>query len=148
MTPTKLCFKCHKRKPLTGFYRHPAMADGHLGKCIECTKADVKRNYADKRQAKHEYDKLRYGRPKRRAAMRRYQVARRARNPEKYKAHRAVGDAVRGGRLVRGPCGVCGANKKIQGHHADYSRPLDVEWLCFRCHRERRHGQVTSAAAA
>lgn len=38
----KKCFKCKKTKLLSAFYKHPAMGDGHLGKCKDCTKADTK----------------------------------------------------------------------------------------------------------
>jgi hypothetical protein len=38
----KRCFKCGKEKGIDEFYKHPAMGDGHLGKCIECAKRDVK----------------------------------------------------------------------------------------------------------
>jgi len=31
-------------------------------------------------------------------------------------------------------CAQCGTKAKTQGHHADYSRPLDVAWLCAKCH--------------
>jgi len=60
----------------------------------------------------------------------------RARYPERYRAHRAVEYAVKIGRLTRpSACPSCGAERKVHGHHADYSKPLEVVWLCDRCHR-------------
>lgn len=57
----------------------------------------------------------------------------RKRNPEKAKARTTLGNAVRSGILERFPCEVCG-EKKTQGHHEDYTKPLDVRWLCRKCH--------------
>ena len=57
------------------------------------------------------------------------------RNPEKRRAHNAVSNALRDGILRKSPCEVCGA-AETTAHHEDYSRPLDVRWLCTKCHAE------------
>jgi hypothetical protein len=49
-------------------------------------------------------------------------------NPEKTTAHRAVFVALRNGTLIKEPC-FCG-EEKVQAHHEDYSKPLEVMWLC------------------
>lgn len=51
----------------------------------------------------------------------------------RYEARWAVNRAIAAGRLVRQPCANCGAAKS-QAHHSDYSKPLDVRWLCQPCH--------------
>lgn len=58
----------------------------------------------------------------------------RAKNPEKYKAHMKVFNAIQKGVLMREPCSVCGEGK-AHAHHEDYTKPLDVIWLCLECHR-------------
>jgi hypothetical protein len=39
---TKICFKCNIEKPLTDYYKHKQMGDGHLNKCKSCTVKDAK----------------------------------------------------------------------------------------------------------
>lgn len=51
--------------------------------------------------------------------------------------HRVYRKALREGRLVRpSTCERCGSGKRlIHGHHDDYSKPLEVRWLCGMCHQ-------------
>lgn len=47
--------------------------------------------------------------------------------------------ALRKGRLVKPTvCPVCGKTvdnpRQMHGHHADYSKPLEVAWACYLCH--------------
>lgn len=66
-------------------------------------------------------------------SMRRSAKKWRANNPEKRRAHRRVEVAIKFGRMTRMPCEVCG-DAKSHAHHDDYSKPLDVIWLCHSHH--------------
>lgn len=131
----KQCFKCGETKPLSDFYRHRMMADGHLNKCKDCTKKDVRSHRIDNQERVRAYDRSRAKEP--------HAVARRAAYAERYRrdhrerraAHTQVGNAVRDGRLAKSPCVFCGATDNLEAHHHDYSKPLDVTWLCHPCHR-------------
>lgn len=63
-----------------------------------------------------------------------------AANPEKRAAHKAVEKALRNGKLERQPC-ECGCDRKVQAHHDDYFKPLEVRWLCHEAHRARSIGR-------
>ena len=143
----KTCFKCHLVKPLSEFYKHPQMSDGHLGKCKSCTKSEVTNNRRSKREYYSQYDRLRFRTDRRKKSVVSAQRKRRIVSPEKYKARNAVSNALRDGRLKKECCQNCG-NPKSQAHHDDYSKPLDVKWLCFKCHRETKHNQVVTAIYA
>jgi hypothetical protein len=154
----KICFKCGVEKPLSEFYRHPMMADGHLGKCKECNKADVRANRAARSEYYRDYDRARANRPDRVEARRSYAerlaaaktpklrkvrknliLCKRewmARNADKHAAHVILGNAVRDGRVIKGPCERCGSTTRIHGHHDDYGKPLKVRWLCPKHHGE------------
>lgn len=142
----KTCFKCGESKPATEYYRHKMMADGLLGKCKTCTKRDVRENRADNIERYRAYDRQRglsderkklaaeYAKtPAGRAIANKAKADWCARNKEKKAAVVAVNNAVRDRRLFKKPCEVCG-EAKTQGHHDDYTKPLDVRWLCSKCH--------------
>lgn len=139
---TKVCFKCQKTKSVEDFYAHPRMADGRLGKCKECTKIDVRNRPKALTRA---YDRRRAQTPGRRAWASLSQKRIRELYPEKYKARTAVSNAVRSGRLVKQPCRECGSTLKVEGHHPDYSKPLDIVWLCDGCHHAEHQRVGTSS---
>lgn len=131
----KTCFKCGQPKPLTEFYKHKAMADGHLNKCKECAKADDKARRDANPEKVRAYDRERAKLPHRRKlnteVVRRY----RQENPKRYKCNTAVGNALRDGRLQKLPCWICGSSD-VEAHHPDYDAPLSVVWLCAAHHKE------------
>ena len=57
------------------------------------------------------------------------------RYPDRSKARYTLGNAVRDGKVQRQPCEKCG-NPKSHAHHWDYTKPLDVIWLCSEHHGE------------
>jgi len=57
------------------------------------------------------------------------------RNREKHAAHASVYRALRKEEIVKTPC-FCG-NVNVQAHHEDYSKPLQVEFLCSKHHKKR-----------
>lgn len=68
---------------------------------------------------------------------------------EQRQTNAKVREALKYGRLTKNPCEICG-EKKVQGHHPDYSKPLEVVWLCDLCHRElhvqlRKESNVTNS---
>lgn len=71
----------------------------------------------------------------------------------KQRARNAVITAQRRGLLERQHCEACGKGsehppgtydylKNIHAHHDDYSKPLEVRWLCGSCHKRHhiKHG--------
>lgn len=131
MKTEKQCFKCGEVKHLSDFYKHKMMADGHLNKCKECNKKDVRENRKKNIDYYRDYDKSRGNRQG-------YQYVKeyRKRFPKKYRAHQLVKYAINAGNLVSEPCEQCGRQSDTHAHHDDYSKPLNIRWLCPPCHKQ------------
>ncbi len=148
----KQCFKCSRILPLEHFYVHSKMADGHLGKCKDCTKRDTEERrvkktatdleWVEKEVIRHRAKQDKYRKldmawelspEEKRVSIQLY----RKRFPEKHKAHNLVHKAIKKGELIRGCCEVCQSTEDIEAHHEDYSKPLEVRWLCDKHHKER-----------
>lgn len=147
----KKCNKCGSEKDLSCFYK---TSNGALSNtCKECAKLDSRNNRKNNIDYYRAFDKKRSSNPDRVSARASYSktdngIASMSKsrkkyitnNPDKRKAHIAVGNAVRDGFLIKKPCFSCGSSINVQAHHEDYSKPLDVVWLCVKCHRAE-HGQ-------
>ena len=62
-------------------------------------------------------------------------------NPEEARCRRTYRYALEKKRIIRQPCAICGSTDSIEGHHEDYSKPLDVIWLCREHHLEIHNGE-------
>lgn len=135
-TSLKTCFKCGHTLPRSEFYGHPRMGDGLLGKCKSCCKQFAKLHRLIPEAAKRisDYERARFQQPDRRAYMYSHAKDWSERNPHKKKAQTIVANAIRCGRLVRQVCEKC--NTIGEAHHSDYSKPLEVRWLCRKHHME------------
>lgn len=72
-------------------------------------------------------------------------------NWEKYTAHQIVRRAVKSGKINKPEeCQICKKKSdRIEGHHEDYNKPLEVIWMCSYCHlyhhqSSRFHAERTS----
>lgn len=59
----------------------------------------------------------------------------------KMESRKAVKIAIKKGALIQRPCEICG-ELKVDAHHDDYDRPLDVRWLCRKHHNEHHRNET------
>lgn len=143
----KTCRSCLAAKPIDEFYAHAQMSDGHINQCKNCVRERVRAHRSANLEKIREYDRQRNRTDKGRAGARHYSKtvngkaaklcslqAWRKRNRLKTRAYNSVQEALSRGRLTRKPCEACGADKS-QAHHDDYSKRLEVRWLCCVHHR-------------
>lgn len=120
----KICVRCKESKPLECFANFKETKDGKQSWCKDCFRVYLRHRHRARPLSPQPKRKRTYNR--------RYE-------PKKQKARWLVHQAVNKGELVRpAECDQCGRGKcRIEGHHEDYDKPLDVEWLCKSCHSYR-----------
>ncbi len=147
----KVCAKCHIEKPVNEF----SISRGKIfSRCKACKAEDrriavaanpekyarYQREYNEKNREKvRKINRDRYRKDPN--YLKDYNRARYAINPEKRRVQKAVYAAIRNGRLIKQPCVVCG-DPNSEAHHPDYSKPLDVIWMCPRHHQRLHHQEV------
>lgn len=67
---------------------------------------------------------------------------------EALRAQRMVRYRVAKGVIIKPECcEFCGCETRLEGAHHDYSKPLEVKWLCIPCHRRYDHKEKKGGAA-
>jgi hypothetical protein len=142
MRTYKICPKCNKKKlaNLKNFKPNPKMKLGLTSWCRDCKRA-VDRIYSRKYRKEHpEWKKMDN---KRNAHLIKAYLKKNKQDfPERYKARRLLNYAVRTGVIKKQSCKVCKA-KITHAHHPDYSKPLEVIWLCPSHHKAIHFGLLT-----
>lgn len=140
------CKYCNTNKPNSEFKKHSR-------KCKKCQdeytrkwRAEHPERYAATRRAwldknkeqQKQYGRERYfsGRYKRSKHYKQTAESWRKQNREKRNASAAVYQAVKAGKISKPThCEMCSQPAYLVGHHEDYSKRLDVKWICQSCHR-------------
>lgn len=146
---TRCCRVCGAIKQHSEFYA------SQTWKCKDCVKESVRKNRADRVDYYRAYDKSRFQEDPRvvarhikyrqssagKASMHKARLKSQQKYPGKKEASELVARAIRSGKIQKPlTCSVCGkTNCRIEGHHPDYSKPLEVIWLCKKCHYAEHH---------
>lgn len=146
------CTKCGETKPLDDFHRSKRHLDGHLAQCKACKHLYYLENietilayhaqwYENHKDSVNERRKKYREQGRTREVMHRYYEN----HPERRYASCVFHRALAKGTIKRKKrCEVCKKKGRIGAHHDDYSKPLDVKWLCGKCHR---HADLLRAQA-
>ena len=124
-TTLKTCRDCGEAKPLSAFEKKW----GKDYTIINCRRCRNKYHYERRKKTPAFLE-----RRARQARVRRQREDDNIKNA----ARSAVRRAIKAGELTPQACERCGATD-AEAHHDDYSKPLDVRWLCPPHHREH-HG--------
>lgn len=110
------------------------MADGFLNKCKPCVRARIGEHRNNNIDRIRSYDCARAKNPRRIAHCIENTRRWRAKYPDRYRAHNALNNAIRDGKIIRGKCEICGIKEHVHAHHENYNEPLEVKWLCALHH--------------
>jgi hypothetical protein len=142
------CSICSEVKTIDNFYRDKFQSTGYKYNCKSCecefkkTKRKIDPNHSReivrRSYARDHVKKAASERNKRYRAANYKKVRERERRQaqsEHSKVRRTFMNAIKEGKIIRpDTCEDCGANTFVEGHHFDYSKPLEVKWLCRTCH--------------
>ena len=144
----KDCSACGKRLPLDEFYKNVSATDGLTSRCKTCL-SEYQRKRRERENAskppgwKQKTKDIVAYRKAWKAAHPGYATAKKRewwqRNKDRLRVKEAVRYALKTGKLVRQPCSVCATTERVEAHHPDYTKPLEVVWVCRKHHNEIHH---------
>ncbi len=130
---TRRCPGCGESKTQEAF-------SGTQSRCRSCRSAlckDWRKRHPDRQWASHL--RWRASRPEWKPRLetgRRNAVTYRLAHADRTTARAALRNALRRGEMVKpSQCSVCPSSIRIEAHHDDYEKPLEVRWLCAACHQ-------------
>lgn len=137
----RICSICLENKGHLDFYKNKRAPDGLAARCKVCNLSYKKEWSKNNKEKLSLYHKIWRVREKNKGTLREKEIkwkkSQVARYPEKYKARIALNNAVIYRKITKASnCSACSSTSNIQGHHPDYSKPLEVIWLCISCHRK------------
>lgn len=132
-----LCPTCEKWLPRTGFYGSKKTWNGITSQCKNChMKGSIATRDIDrKRDSNREH--MRQARRKNPEKFNERERLAQAQRPwtQQREARYQLNLAVQRGEILKpNHCEHCGGGSKLQAHHTDYSKALEVLWLCPECH--------------
>lgn len=129
----RICPRCKQELEISEFYKDNFTSHKHTIYCKNCWRLRYRENRIKHRESFHKRDKRYYQIHKKEILEK--QRLRNQRDKNKNKARQAVKTALLKGILIRPiVCSMCHREKQIDAHHPDYSKPLEVQWLCRECH--------------
>ena len=138
ISPFKICSKCKIRKSVEGFYRDRSKEDGRHTICKICDRETERLHLEKHGEEIRLRDRKRWQKRKEnpREIARRLEYQKKWRTKEKRKAHNTTARKLR--HLKPEICERCKIRPAQMAHHPDYSKPDEVEWICYRCHSSLR----------
>lgn len=136
MAKTKKCPGCDKDFPYTPEFFYQKKGRASLSaRCKPCHNLQCRKLRREKWEQYRlkERDWAHRNRPKLRIKAKRYY--KRIRKSDRINVPETLRRAVRRGLVIKKPCEVCG-DFRSQGHHDDYTKPLEVRWLCPKHHHQ------------
>lgn len=131
----KICTECKVEKPVSAFSKQTAAKDNLQRWCKTCNR--LHQQTPEGKAAHQKSHKKYYQSEAGKATHRRSSEVQRSAHPDRIKARQTLYHAINSGRIKRpSTCEECSKKRFVHGHHEDYNKPLDVDWLCIKCHNK------------